>query len=105
MKRKVKVHPGEIGEALFHVENVSARTIIGQAVPSVTPARASVYFNKTECFCFTQQTLKSGEKIEMPVRFVVDSKLPGEISTLTLSYTFFEAPGSIAAIGPTPIEN
>ncbi len=84
------MHPGEIGKAVYYAENVSERTIVGQAVPSVAPAQASKYFNKTECFCFTQQTMRPGERREMPLRFVVDPNLPGRIKTITLSYTFFD---------------
>ncbi len=89
---KIKVHPGEIATAVFLAENTSSKSITGQAVPSVAPAEASLYFNKTECFCFTQQVLKPGEHKEMIVRFVVDAELPEDISTMTLSYTFFKAP-------------
>ena len=91
-QRRVTVHPGEIAAAGFRVVNNSGRAIVGQAVPSVTPAAASVYFKKTECFCFTQQTLAPGETRDMPVRFVVDRELPQDITTVTLSYTFFEVP-------------
>jgi cytochrome c oxidase assembly protein subunit 11 len=74
-------------------------------VPSVAPARASGFFNKTECFCFTAQTLQAGEQREMPVRFIVDPDLPDDVSTITLSYTFYKndalteqlAPASTAA--------
>ena len=88
---KMEVHPGEIATAVFIAENESDRSIVGQAIPSVAPSQASLFFNKTECFCFTQQVLAPGERKEMIVRFVVDSKLPKKISTMTLSYTFFEA--------------
>ncbi len=91
---KMKGHPGEIAEAVFIVENESDRSVIGQAVPSVAPVQASLYFNKTECFCFTKQILEPGERKEMIVRFVVDTELPKKISTMTLSYTFFRAPDS-----------
>ncbi len=91
---KMKVHPGEIAEAVFIVENESDRSVIGQAVPSVAPAQASLYFNKTECFCFTKQILEPGERKEIIVRFVVDTELPKKISTMTLSYTFFRVPDS-----------
>jgi cytochrome c oxidase assembly protein subunit 11 len=64
--------------------------IVGNAVPSIAPNTASLYFNKTECFCFTEQLLNPGESRRMPVRFVVDPKLPKEITELTLSYTFYE---------------
>ena len=90
---KVKVQPGRMNDAIFVVENNSNQEIVGQAIPSVAPQLASLHFKKTECFCFTQQTLAPHERREMLVRFVVDSELPDTISTLTLSYTFFPAPG------------
>lgn len=92
VEKKLRVHPGEVKDAVFVVENTSDRAIVGQAIPSVAPAEASIYFNKTECFCFTQQTLAPGETKEMLVRFVVGNELPDKISTMTLSYTFFMAP-------------
>lgn len=91
---KTQVHPGEVGEVMFIAENKSDRTVVGRAVPSVAPTTASLYFNKTECFCFTEQTLAPGERKEMPVRFIVDSDLPERIKMMTLSYTFFETPES-----------
>ena len=89
---KTQVHPGKVTDALFVVENKSDHAIVGQAIPSVAPAQAALFFSKTECFCFTQQTLAPHERKEMLVRFVVDSGLPEKISTLTLSYTFFQVP-------------
>ena len=75
-------------------------------MPSIAPNTASLYFNKTECFCFTEQLLKPGESRRMPVRFVVDPKLPKEVTELTLSYTFYEntvATQRVAATGsPLP---
>ncbi len=88
---KQEVRPGEIAEALFIVENESDKSVVGQAIPSVAPEQASLFFNKTECFCFINQALAPGEKKEMIVRFVVGSDLPEKISTMTLSYTFFKA--------------
>jgi cytochrome c oxidase assembly protein subunit 11 len=67
--------------------------VTAQAVPSYGPARAGEYFRKMECFCFTQQTLAPGETRRFPVVFVVDPKLPRDVSTITLSYTFFEVAG------------
>ena len=93
-ENRLKVHPGELTDVVFIVENKSDKAVMGQAVPSVAPAQASLYFNKTECFCFSRQTLAPGERREMTVRFVVDTKLPEKISTMTLSYTYFPAPGS-----------
>lgn len=91
LQTSMQVHPGQVVEAMFYAENTSDHAIVGQAVPSMAPAAASVYFKKTECFCFTQQTLGPGERRNMPVRFIVDPKLPENISTMTLSYTFFQA--------------
>ena len=106
---QLKVHPGKITDAVFVVENNSDQPIIGQAIPSVAPAQAALYFNKTECFCFTRQTLAPHERREMLVRFVVNSKLPQKISTLTLSYTFFMVPDSnktaVNSAGATLIDN
>jgi len=67
--------------------------VTAQAVPSYGPARAGAHFHKMECFCFTQQTLGPGETRRMPVVFVVDPKLPRDVNTITLSYTFFEVAG------------
>lgn len=90
METSVTVHPGEIREVKYYAKNLTGKTVVAQAVPSVSPGRAVKYFNKIECFCFTQQTFKPGEAKEMPLRFVVDSNLPKKISTLTLAYTFFD---------------
>lgn len=86
----MQVVPGEQYETTYHARNTADRTVVGSAVPSVAPARASGYFSKTECFCFTAQTLKAGETREMPVRFIVDPNLPADVKTITLSYTFFK---------------
>lgn len=86
----MQVRPGELYETTYVARNTSDRDIVGSATPSVAPARASKYFNKTECFCFTAQTLVAGETREMPVRFIVDPDLPEDVRTLTLSYTFFK---------------
>ncbi len=100
--RTLLVHPGEVTEAVFVAVNTSASEVTGQAVPSVSPSQASLFFNKTECFCFSRQTLAGHEQKEMVVRFVVEADLPKNISTLTLSYTFFVAPDSrdVALLSP-----
>ena len=90
MERKKSVHPGEVAEAVFVVENRSDQPISGQAIPSVAPSKASIFFHKTECFCFVQQRLQPGERKEMVVRFVVGAGLPQKVRRMTLSYTFFE---------------
>ena len=89
--RRIKVHPGAVTEVSYTARNRTAETVVGQAVPSVAPGLAAKYFNKTECFCFTLQTLGPKEEKEMPLRFVVDPGLPEEIGTVSLSYTFFQA--------------
>jgi cytochrome c oxidase assembly protein subunit 11 len=91
MVRQVKVHPGEVTEVHFFARNRKDSQVTGQAVPSVAPGQAAKYFNKTECFCFTQQTLEAEEAKEMPIRFVVDPALPEDVVRISLSYTFFQA--------------
>jgi cytochrome c oxidase assembly protein subunit 11 len=86
----MQVRVGEQYETTYYAHNDSDRTIVGSATPSVAPARASGYFAKTECFCFTAQTLLAGETRDMPVRFIIDPSLPKDVKTITLSYTFFK---------------
>lgn len=88
----LQVHPGSVIHTSYVVRNVADRVFVGQAVPSVTPATAATHFRKIECFCFDQQTFQPGEVRTMPVVFVVDTALDRDIRTITLSYTFFEAP-------------
>jgi cytochrome c oxidase assembly protein subunit 11 len=89
--RRVKVHPGEVTEVNYFARNKTGETVTGQAVPSLAPGLAAKYFNKTECFCFTRQTLGPNEERLMPLRFVVDPELPKDVGTVSLSYTFFHA--------------
>jgi len=84
------VRVGEQYEATYAAHNNGDRPVVGSATPSVAPARASGYFSKTECFCFTAQTLQAGETRDLPVRFIVDPALPADVNTITLSYTFFK---------------
>ncbi|MGH8030866.1 MAG: cytochrome c oxidase assembly protein [Luteimonas sp.] len=86
----MRVRPGQQYQTLFYARNNGRRAIVGNAVPSIAPARASGYFSKTECFCFTAQTLAAGEARDMPVRFIVAPDLPKDVTTITLSYTFFK---------------
>ena len=86
----MQVVPGELYETQYFARNRSDSAVVGSAVPSVAPARASGYFTKTECFCFVAQTLQAGETRDMPVRFIVDPNLPADVKTITLSYTFFK---------------
>ena len=84
------VTPGKLYKTEFYAKNLSDEAITGRATYSVTPRKASLYFNKTECFCFTEQTLKAHEEILMPVTFIVDSKLAEGVNIMTLSYTFYK---------------
>ncbi len=88
--RMLKVHPGQYYTVNFYAKNISGARLKAQAIPSITPGLAEEFFKKTQCFCFTTQTLETGEEKTMPVRFVVDPKLPESYKTLTLSYTFFD---------------
>jgi cytochrome c oxidase assembly protein subunit 11 len=94
VKPTMTVHPGEVAEAEFEVVNVAGHAVTGQAIPSYGPRQAAQYFRKLECFCFSQQTLAAGETRRMPVVFVIDPAAPGDLSTITLSYTFFEVEGN-----------
>ncbi|TXH86150.1 MAG: cytochrome c oxidase assembly protein [Pseudomonas sp.] len=84
------VRPGQANDMLFIAHNPTDRPMTAQAIPSVAPSRAAAFFHKTECFCFTQQVLQPGERIEMPVRFIVDRDLPRDVKHLTLAYTLFD---------------
>ena len=87
---EIKVHPGEFTTVNFVAENLLDQDVIGQAVPAVTPGKAAKHVKKTECFCFNQQPFKAREKKIMPVRLMLDPDLPKDLTTVTLSYTFFD---------------
>jgi cytochrome c oxidase assembly protein subunit 11 len=93
----VQVHPGQLATVMYEFQNVQDRTMSAQAIPSYAPRNAGPHFNKLECFCFNQYTLAPGEKKEWPVAFVIDPKLPKDVTTITLSYTFFEVGGKTPA--------
>ena len=95
----MQVVPGELNETMYGARNEGQAAIVGSATPSVAPARASGHFTKTECFCFTAQTLQPGESRDMPVRFIVDRDLPEDVKTITLSYTFFKNEDLTARLG------
>lgn len=102
LQSEMKVHPGEIVHVLYEVTNTRNQPVAGQAVPSYGPSEAAQYFKKLECFCFTRQTLAAGEKRQMPVVFVVDPRLPRDVNTITLSYTFFEVAGATVPQAAAP---
>ncbi len=88
--KQLQVKPGEIHEVSYLVKNRNAFRTVGQAVPSVAPAAAAPFFDKIECFCFSEQALEPGEERLMPVRFVVAAELPEHVTTVSLAYTFFD---------------
>ena len=94
LTRSVRVHPGEASRIEYVARNKTDRDIVGQAVPSVSPGIAAAHFQKTECFCFTEQVLKAGEEKIMPVVFMIDPSIDEDVHEVTLSYTFFIKPGS-----------
>ena len=93
----VQVHPGELQQAVFEIRNNTDRAVVGQAIPSYSPALAAEYFKKVECFCFSQQRLQPGESRQIPVVFTVDPSLPRNVGVITLSFTFFEVNVGAAA--------
>jgi cytochrome c oxidase assembly protein subunit 11 len=95
-KRYMEVHPGELTTVMYEFKNIQNRTMAAQAIPSYAPKQATPYFNKLECFCFNEYTLQPGESKQWPVAFVIDPKLPKDVTTITLSYTFFEVGGKVA---------
>lgn len=88
--RSIKVHPGQYYTVNFFAKNNTAQILKAQAIPSISPGLTEEFFKKTQCFCFTTQTFAANEEKTMPVRFVVDPKLPERYKTITLSYTFFD---------------
>ena len=96
-QRSIDVHPGQMVTVMYEFRNVQDRTMVAQAIPSYAPRQAAAHFNKLECFCFSEYTLAPGEARQWPVVFVIDPRLPGDVRTITLSYTFFEVGGKTPA--------
>jgi cytochrome c oxidase assembly protein subunit 11 len=95
-QRSVTLKVGETGMATFHAHNESGEAIVGTAVYNVTPEKAGLYFDKIQCFCFTQQSLKPQESADLPVAFYVDPAIVkdpnlDDVKVITLSYTFYRA--------------
>ena len=87
---EITVRPGETKVVKFYAKNETSLKMVGQAVPSVAPGRAASHFKKIECFCFEQQTLEAQEEVWMPLQFYIDTEIPADVTTLTLSYTLFD---------------
>ena len=100
-QRSIQVHPGEMATVMYEFQNVQDRRMSAQAIPSYAPRQAAPHFNKLECFCFNQYTLEPGEKKEWPVAFVIDPRISKDVTTVTLSYTFFEVGGQTPAAPET----
>jgi cytochrome c oxidase assembly protein subunit 11 len=100
-QRSIQVHPGELATVVYEFQNVQDRRMAAQAIPSYAPSQAAAHFTKLECFCFNQYTLEPGEKREWPVAFVIDPRLSRDVTTITLSYTFFEVGGKTPAAPST----
>ncbi len=96
-RRTMQVHPGEMATVMYEFQNAQGRRMAAQAIPSYAPRQAGPHFNKLECFCFNQYTLDPGEKKSWPVVFVIDPKISRDVTTITLSYTFFEVGGPVPA--------
>ena len=90
-QNSVVVHPGQVTTVMFEAKNITNVELAGQAIPSVTPGKASAHLKKIECFCFVRQTLKPGEVKALPLRFFVSAELPEDVQEMTLSYSFFPA--------------
>lgn len=91
MQTTITLHPGEDKRVAYYAKNNSGKRMTVQAVPSVTPGLAAKYIQKTECFCFTQQTFDPDQRQEMPLIFRLDQSIPKEVNTVVLSYTLFDA--------------
>ncbi len=101
-QRHMTVHPGELSQVVYEIQNTLPRVAAGQAIPSYAPAKSGEFFKKLECFCFKQQPFAAAEVKRFPVVFVIDPKLPKDVKTITVSYTFFEVAGAVKpdVVGP-----
>ncbi|BDA15192.1 cytochrome c oxidase assembly protein [Aeromonas caviae] len=94
---RLSVRPGEVKMVNFRVFNPTERSMVGQAVPSVSPGPAAAYLKKVECFCFNRQELRAGQSKLMPLKFYIDPALPDSINTITLSYSLYDITASVPA--------
>ena len=96
-EQAVTLPVGESGLAFYRAENLAAHDVVGTATYNVAPDKAGYYFSKIDCFCFTEQVLRPGEAVDMPVSFFIDPEIledpeMDDVKTITLSYTFFQRP-------------
>jgi cytochrome c oxidase assembly protein subunit 11 len=92
----MRIHPGKLYDTRFFARNLTQAASVAQAVPSISPGGAAKYFHKTECFCFSPQKFAVGEGRDLPVRFIVDPQLPGNVDKLTLAYALYDTTQSLA---------
>ena len=109
-QNEIKVHIGEVTTVHYKVVNEAAREITAQASYNVSPPTIGAYFDKINCFCFTQQTMKPGETREMTVVFYVDPAIvkdheQDDLNTITLSYTFYRLPEQAAPLAQATTKN
>jgi cytochrome c oxidase assembly protein subunit 11 len=93
----MRVHPGKLYSTTFFARNLTGGPVVAQAIPSIAPGSVARYFRKTECFCFRPQPFATGEGRDMPLRFIVDADLPPDVDRVTLAYSFFDRPQTVAA--------
>jgi len=93
LEREVKLHPGQLVTVNYRVVNTLGRPVTAHAVMNAAPSNAGRYIEKQACFCFSNQTFAAGEEKVMPVVFLVSAQAPKDMTTISLSYTFFEQPG------------
>jgi cytochrome c oxidase assembly protein subunit 11 len=96
--KSMQVHPGQLYEVEYIAHNLTGRDTVAHAVPNVAPGKATAFFHKTECFCFTPQSFTVNEEKVMPVRFVVDPSLPKHMDRVTLSYVFYDNTTRVGAL-------
>lgn len=101
----LEVHPGKVIQTNYIAKNLSGASLVGQAVPSVSPGMGATYFNKMECFCFNQQPLEGHKSAEMGLIFYIDPDIPESIHTLTLSYTLFNITSQVSGEASKPEPN
>ena len=101
----LEVHPGEVIQTNYIAKNLSGASLVGQAVPSVSPGMGATYFNKMECFCFNQQPLDGFKSAEMGLIFYIEPDIPDSIHTLTLSYTLFNITSEVVGESSSPEPN
>jgi cytochrome c oxidase assembly protein subunit 11 len=93
----MRVHPGKLYSTTFFARNLTGGPVVAQAIPSIAPGSVARYFRKTECFCFRPQPFATGEGRDMALRFIVDADLPPDVDRVTLAYSFFDQPQTVAA--------